>query len=43
MQERYNAEGNAKQTDEFMKPVILEREGLVRGKSMNLRLLSYLL
>ena len=32
MQERYNAEGDAKQTDEFMKPVILEREGLVKGK-----------
>ncbi len=30
MTDRYNAAGDGKQTDEFMKPVILEPEGVVR-------------
>ena len=32
MEERYNADGDAKQTDEFMKPVILDAEGQIKGE-----------
>lgn len=31
MDERYNLEGSERQTDEFMKPIILNTEGLIRG------------
>ena len=31
MEERYNLEGNQRQTDEFMKPIILNKEGLIKG------------
>ena len=30
MTDRYNAAGDGKQTDEFMKPVILDPEGVIR-------------
>ena len=32
MEQRYAAEGNARQTDEFMKPIIMDKEGCVRGE-----------
>ena len=31
MEGRYNAEGSDRQTDEFMKPVILNKDGLIQG------------
>lgn len=31
MEERYNLTGDQRQTDEFMKPIILNKEGLVKG------------
>ena len=31
MEERYQREGQERQTDEFMKPFILNTEGLIRG------------
>ena len=31
MQGRYDADDNARQTDEFMKPIILNSEGLIKG------------
>ena len=34
MEERYNLEGSERQTDEFMKPFILNSEGLIKGKNM---------
>ena len=33
MEERYNLEGSQRQTDEFMKPIILNKEGLITGKT----------
>ena len=35
MEERYNLEGSQRQTDEFMKPIILNKEGLITGKTHN--------
>jgi hypothetical protein len=31
MEERYNLEGSERQADEFMKPIIVNSEGLIRG------------
>ena len=31
MEERYNMANDERQTDEFMKPIILNKEGLVKG------------
>ena len=31
MEERYHLEGDQRQTDEFMKPIILNKEGLIKG------------
>ncbi len=31
MEELYAKEGSERQTDEFMKPIILNKEGLIRG------------
>ena len=31
MEERYQREGQERQTDEFMRPFILNTEGLIRG------------
>jgi len=30
MESRYNAEGDAKQTDEFLKPIIIDEDGLIK-------------
>ena len=32
LERRYKAEGSDKQTDEFMKPVIIDKEGLIQGE-----------
>lgn len=34
MEERYNLEGSERQTDEFMKPIILNTEGLIKGSNV---------
>ena len=31
METRYQKEGSDRQTDEFMKPIILEKDGLIKG------------
>ena len=31
MQKRYEMEGSDRQTDEFMKPIIVNKDGLIRG------------
>ena len=31
MQGRYDADESSRQTDEFMKPIILNSEGLIKG------------
>ena len=31
MEERYNMSGDQRQTDEFMKPLIVEEAGTIRG------------
>jgi len=33
MEERYQREGQERQTDEFMKPFIMNTEGIIRGGS----------
>ncbi len=35
MEGRYAKEGSERQTDEFMKPIILNKEGLVKGSKIN--------
>lgn len=32
MEERYNLEGKDRQTDEFMKPLIIDDNGLIKGR-----------
>ena len=32
MKERYNGVGDAKMTDEFMKPIIVDKSGLVQSR-----------
>ena len=34
MEERYNREGSERQTDEFMKPIIVNTEGLIKGSNI---------
>lgn len=33
MKERYNATGDARMTDEFMKPIIVDNNGLIQSKA----------
>ena len=35
MEERYNLEGSARQTDEFMKPLIIDDSGVIRGSTVS--------
>lgn len=32
MEERYNMSGSDRQTDEFMKPIIIEESGAIKGR-----------
>ena len=38
MKNRYEADDTPKQTDEFMKPIILDEEGTIRGNSLCFRI-----
>ena len=38
MEERYNLEGSARQTDEFMKPLIIDDSGVIGGSRVSTEL-----
>ena len=42
MEGRYAKEGSERETDEFMKPIIVDKEGLIRGKHSHLESYSKL-